>query len=523
MVIGMESAKESERSPAPRRPTPHGPAPQGPTPRRPTPRRPVPRRPSLRRVVLASLAGSVVLGGFAVLLPRYVPRDTPPPAPGPVARAMTAAGAGVPAALPDLVALIGDREAYLRAHPRSPEAAQTWALLGAAYVERGQRTSDSAFFPKADQALRASLKVRQQRNPDALNGLAALAGARHDFTAAKKWGEEAVRLAPKRWTSYPALIDAYTGLGDVKAAGRSLETLVTLRTGTVALTQAGQVYRERGWREDAATTLSDAAALARTPAEEALCLHRAGDLAWERGDPAAALRFYDTALRADPDRHETVAARARALAALGRTQDAVRAYKTAQAKRSAPEYALELGELYESQRMDAQARTEYDRVRSRVRERAADGVEDGLLLGLFEADHGDPEVAVQGLRAEWKRVGSGRAADALAWALHRAGNDKEALEFARKAAEKGPRTALASYHRAEIERALGDEGGARRHLDEALRTNPYFSPLLAPRARDEREALGDAPPGGPEEVEAPPGAPVELPTPAPRPKPPAKR
>ncbi|MFJ6565876.1 tetratricopeptide repeat protein [Streptomyces sp. NPDC091292] len=497
----MDSVKESGPSPAVRRPAPR-----------------------LGRVVLASLAGSVVLGGFAVLLPSYVPRDTPPPAPGPVARAMTAAGAGVPALLPDLVALIGDRETYLRDHPRSPEAAQTWAALGAAYVERGQRTADSAFFPVADQALRSSLKARPQGNADALNGLAALAAARHDFAAAKKWGEEAVRLAPKRWTSYPALIDAYTGLGDVKAAGRSLEALLTLRTGTVALIRAGQVYRERGWREDAATTLSDAAALARTPAEEALCQQRAGELAWERGDPAAALRFYDTALRADPDRPEAHAGRGRALAALGRPQDAVRAYQAAQAKRPAPEYALELGELYESLRMSAQARAEYEKVRARVRERAADGVDDGLVLGLFEADHGDPEVAVEGLREVWKRAGSARAADALAWALHRAGNDKEALEFARKAAEKGPRTALASFHRAEIDGALGDDGGARRHLEEALRTNAYFSPLFAPRVREAQEALGEPAPGGPEEVDAPPGAPVELPPPAPRrPKPPAKR
>ena len=69
-------------------------------------------------------------------------------------------------------------------------------------------------------------------------------------------------------------------------------------------------------------------------------------------------------------------------------------------------------------------------------------------------------------------------ADALGWALHRAGEDGEALGFARRATDRARggevRSAAYAYHRGVIERALGLAAPARRHLAEALRLNPYF-------------------------------------------------
>ncbi|MFK8912013.1 hypothetical protein ACJA3G_33935, partial [Streptomyces sp. YS-3] len=66
--------------------------------------------------------------------------------------------------------------------------------------------------------------------------------------------------------------------------------------------------------------------------------------------------------------------------------------------------------------------------------------------------------------------------------------------------EKGGRTALFSYHRGMLERELGQHGPARRDLDEALRTNPYFSPLLARDAREALKGLGELPEGGPKDM-----------------------
>ncbi|MGH4032759.1 tetratricopeptide repeat protein [Actinomycetota bacterium Odt1-20B] len=457
------------------------------------------RSPVLRRALIASVTGCVVLGGVVVLLPDGGGKAAPP-ALGPAGRALAAAGAGAPAALPDLTALIGEREAHLRAHPGDE---QSWAVLGSAYVERGLRTGDVASYPKAEQALRTSMKARRDGNVEALTGLAALANARNDYRAAKKWGELATMQAPKRWTTYPVLIDAYRGLGDTKGVGKALESLQQLGGGAPALMAAGRVYQDRGWREDAGAALTDAAALAEAPAQKAACLYRVGELAWERGEPVEALRYYSGALTADPDHHPALAGKGRALAALGRSGEALNAYQAALAKRPEPQYALELGELYESLNLLPAARAQYDALRARVRQESTGGVNDERILGLFEADHGDPDEAVRRLETEWKRHGSPLTADALGWALHRAGDDEEALEYAKKAHEKGPRSAPFAYHRGEIERELGAYGAARRHIGEALRINPYFSPLGAKAAKAALDSLGEPPEGGPEQVYPP--------------------
>ncbi|WP_314412002.1 tetratricopeptide repeat protein [Streptomyces sp. DSM 40484] len=475
----------------------------------------------VRRVLVGAVLGCFVLGGVLVVLPDGGRR--PPPSPGPMARAVTAVGSGAPASLPDLVALIGDREAHLRAHPGD---VRSWAELGTAYVERGRRTAEPGFYPKADAALRTSLKGRPKGNTEAFRGMAVLANTRRDFRAAREWGEAAVASSPKRWSVYPALIDAYRGLGDYKGARRALAKLVELPSGGGAsgngasgsrasgsgpaaqvLVRAGLVYRDRGWREDSAAALSDAAALAATPAERADCLVRVGESAWERGEAAESLRAFEAALRADPGEHAARAGQGRALAALGRDSEALLAYQSALAKQPLPRYALELGELYESLGLGGAARAQYDVLRARVREGDAVGVDEELVLGLFEADHGDAGDAVRRLRGEWARHPSAAVADALGWALHRDGKDKEAVGFATRATDRvrggGARVALYSFHRGVIERGVGNGSGARRHLGEALRISPVFSPLLVPVALRALEELGEPP-----AVRAPGRAPV---------------
>ncbi|WP_078916381.1 tetratricopeptide repeat protein [Streptomyces viridochromogenes] len=450
-----------------------------------------PERPrNRRRVLIASVAGCVVLGGVLTLLP-WGPGGTGSPAPAPGAQALAAVTTGVAAALPDLAVLIDEREAHLRTHP---EDAQSWAVLGAAYVEQGRRTAEPAYYPKAEKALRTSLRVRE-RNAEALDGMAALANARRDFGAARTWSEAALKVDRKRWTTYPLLIDAQTGMGDYKAAKRTLDRLLKLRSGPAVQARAAALYRDRGWREDAAAALSDAAAGAEAPAERAAYLERTGQLAWERGDLEVALRHFQEAVRLDPDQRAALAGQGRTLAALGRTTEALNAYRAALAKQPLPEYALELGELYESLGLGQAARVQYDLLRERAARAAAGGVDEELVLGLFEADHGDAELAVRRLRTEWRRQPSIAVADALGWALHRAGEDKEALKFARRATDKhkggGVRSALYAYHRGMIERELGMAGPARRHLEEALRINPYFSPTRVPLAEAALEELGE--------------------------------
>lgn len=473
-----------------------------------------PRRPP-RRVLLRLLVALAVLGGvLGAVWPALPGRGQParpagsrvPAAPGPPgkAAALSAVTAGVPAALPGLTELIADRERWVRAHPRD---ARAWAVLGAAYVERGRRTADPADLPAADRALRTSLRLSPERGADASAALAALAVQRRDFPTARTWAEAAVKLAPRRATAYALLIEACTGTGDHKAVARFLDELLKLDHSPAARAGAAAVYRDRGWREDAEAQVADAAAAATAPAERAAYLEQAGRYAWERGALDEALRHFAAALRLDPALRDARAGQARTLASLDRPEEAVRAYGLALGTRPRPEHLLELGELYESRGREEQAEAQYDRVRERAAQDAAAGVDDDLVLGRLEADHGDAGEAVRLLRAEWQRQPSTAVADALGWALHRDGQDQEALKFATAATDEkqggGVRNALYEYHRAMVEQDLGLSGSARRQLAQALRTNPWFSPLWAPDAAEALDELGEPVP-----AEAPEGVSV---------------
>ncbi|MEU3070238.1 tetratricopeptide repeat protein [Streptomyces sp. NPDC006906] len=470
-------------------------------------------RTTLRRAAFGAVAAGVLLAGALVAVDDGAER---PQEPGPVERAEAAATAGSPASLSDLTALIGDRQKWVESHPQD---APSLASLGTAYVEWARRTADTSYYARAEQALKRSLEARpgERGNGEAWVGLAALANARHDFLAAKRWGETVKKQQPKAWSVYPALIDAYTGLGDRKAATAATERFGELRKGVPALARTADLYRGQGWREDALATAREAADRAVRPAEKAEALHRLGELAWERGEPEEAVAQFDAALSTDAHQYASLAGRARALAALDRTDEAVGAYQSALEKLPRPQYALELGELYASLGLDGDARTQYTKLREMVAAAKKDGVDESLVLARFEADHGDPEVAVELLRAQWRgQHRSAAVADALGWALHRAGKSEEGLEYAQRAADTGVRNASYAYHLGVIQRRLADYGAARRNLEQAVRTNPAFSPLAAPLAREALDALGEPPPGGPGAVQPPP------PPPAPEPRPESK-
>ncbi|WP_327337088.1 tetratricopeptide repeat protein [Streptomyces sp. NBC_01324] len=470
-------------------------------------------RTTLRRAAFGVVAGAVLVTGAVVAVPDE-DKDAAPPVSGPVSRAMTATAAGSPASLSDLTSLIGDRQAWVGTHPSD---AQSWAVLGSAYVEWGRRAADATYYTRAEQALKRSLNVQpgDRGNEAAWVGLASLANARHDFVTAKKWGETVRRRQPKQWTVYPELIDAYNGLGDLKSSTAAVEKYAALRAGVPSLGRTAEMYRDRGWREDALATAQDAANRAKTPAEKAACLSRLGDLAWERGEPEEAVAQYGAALRTDRAHHASLAGRARALAALGRTDEAQRDYQAALAKSPRPAYMLELGELYESLGLDGDSVNQYTRLRKALSRAGTQGVDEALLLGRFEAAHGDADAAVEQLRAEWD-LGhrSAAVADALGWALHRSGDSDSALEYAQKAVDTGGQNASYAYHLGMVQRALNDFGPARRNLEDALRTNPQFSPLDAPNAQEALDTMGRPPAGGPQDMQpAPPPAPPQAPAP----------
>jgi Flp pilus assembly protein TadD len=73
--------------------------------------------------------------------------------------------------------------------------------------------------------------------------------------------------------------------------------------------------------------------------------------------------------------------------------------------------------------------------------------------------------------------------DLLAWALHAAGQDREARGPMSRALALGTQDAMLFYHAGMIDLATGDSTAARARLERALAINPTWHPTQPARAR----------------------------------------
>lgn len=255
------------------------------------------------------------------------------------------------------------------------------------------------------------------------------------------------------------------------------------RPGIPSFTRFAYVHELRGDVTTARKVLDRALAGATSPGDVSYVATALGQLDWRQGEYKNSLRHYATALRADPAAVAALEGRGRARAASGNTAGAIRDLKTVVARAPLPTALVELGELYEARGDDRAAKRQYALVGTWLRLARAGGVDVDLDTALASTEHGDRAAGLKAARAEWQRRHTVHTADALAWALHAAGRDKEALPYARRATATGFGEAAFLYHRGVIELAAGDRAEGRELLREALDRNPAFSPLGAKAAR----------------------------------------
>lgn len=376
---------------------------------------------------------------------------------------------------------------------RVPGDYTTWAELGSAYVEQARITADPSFYDKADGALAQSLTLRPEGNDAALTGQGALANARHDFVAARDAADRALAINPYSATAWGVLTDARTQLGDYPGATEAVNRMLDLRPGIASFTRASYDAELHGDLVNARSALQQALDLSGGGSAGAFSRTYLGQLAFSQGDLDEAGAQFSAGLLDLPDEPLLLLGRARVDVARGNEEAAVAGFQAVVDRRPLPEHFVEYGEYLESLGRDEEAQQQFALVETLRQLFAASGATDDLSVALFAADHGDPVTAMVAATAEYERRQNADSQDAMAWALHAAGRDAEALQLAQQATSLGGASALFLYHRGAIEAALGQTDQARVTLAEALDTNPYFSPLLAPRAADLLESLGGRP------------------------------
>lgn len=393
-----------------------------------------------------------------------------------------------PAADP-LAAEISTLQTRLR---RLPDDYAAWGQLGLDYVQQAKITVNPGFYPKAQGALDRSLKINSTDNFTAMAGQAALTAAEHKFAESKDWAQRGLAINAYNSTLYGSLVDADTQLGLYDQAAVAAQRMLDLKPGVAAFTRGEYVLELRGDLAGATAAMQRALQVATAPSDKAFAYYYLGELAFNAGDAGAALRYADAGLVADPTYSALREGRAKAEAALGRTDAAVADYLRVVQEVPQPTYLIEAGEYLQSLGRMLQAQAQYALFDTENALFTANGVTLDTDPTLFYADHGDPARALK-----YAEVGIAirpflEMHDAYAWALHVNGRDTEALAQEKQAMAQGTRNALFFFHAGIIEKALGQRDAARKDLQTALAINPNFNPLQQPVLRQALADLGAA-------------------------------
>ena len=357
------------------------------------------------------------------------------------------------------------------------------AQLAGAYLQKVRETGDPSFYVRADGVLTRAL-ARGPEDPAELVQAATLAAGRHDFRGALRLAERARSLAPDAIAAYPILVDALVELGRYAEAEQTLQQLIDRKPSLAAYARVSYFRELHGDLAGAADAMARAVS-AGGGARENLAFVQTllGDLELSRGRLAAARRAYGAAIASVPDYVPALAGRARLTAARGDLAGAIDRWRRVTTLLPLPGYVIALGEAELAAGRVRAGRADLALVRVQEKLLADAGVNTDVERAIYEADWGNRRRAVDLAREAWQQAPSVRSADALGWALTRAGRPREGLRWARRALRLGSLDPMFRYHAGIAAAAAGDAPAGRRNLRLALRHGLGAHPLHANRAR----------------------------------------
>ena len=311
-----------------------------------------------------------------------------------------------------------------------------------------------------------------------------LALSLHDFSRAYQLGQAAHSANPASAEALGVLVDGSVELGRYDEAAAHLQEMLDLKPGSAALARASYLRELHGDLAGAAAAMQQALSAAEgDPADTAAVAELLGNLQLAGGDVTAATASFERSQQLAPQRTGAALGLARAAAARGDLTGAISLASAAADRSPQPAAATLLGELRLLTGDQAGADQAFALVRANEQLLASAGVQVDLESALFEADHGDATRAVALARSAYAARETVLTADALGWALTKAGQPTAALPYAAEAVRLGTASAGLRLHTAEAYAEAGQLDRATAELQQVFALSPWpvlhLRPLVA--------------------------------------------
>ena len=395
---------------------------------------------------------------------------------------------------PPTQAWIRDRDIafYQGRVERDRFSARDFTQLAGLYLQRARETADNEDLVRAEMNARHSLQLRTGRNGAAFGVLATSLLSQHRFVEALDAARRLLEVDSTSISARGLLAETELELGRYDEAGRMFGTLATYRTDLAVAPRLARWEELHGRPEEARRLLrlarDEAERRHGMPQEQLAWLHlRLGDLALRNGHLSEAEDELRAGLQVSPQDYRLLGTTARLEAARHRWESAIRYGEDAIGQALDPATLGVLGDAYAALGDTAKAHEYYHTMEVTVLHQPGP-FHRAWSLFLLDHQRDVPQVLAKvSEEIETRRDIYGY--DLLAWALHRSRRDAEAVPVMARALALGTRDAMLFYHAGMIERALGRDEEARKHLEVALQVNPYWHPFQPAEARAGLDSL----------------------------------
>ncbi len=369
--------------------------------------------------------------------------------------------------------------AYQAALKKRPRHVDTWVLLGRGWIRKARESADPGYYLNAKACADIVLDFAPG-NPLAKNLVGQALLNDHEFAEARDVAEQILAKDAEDVTALGTLSDALLETGKYPEAVAAANRMVELKPSLPSYARASYLSWLHGDTKTALTSARFAAESGRDPGfpePRAWTLVQAALIFWHQGDHDGAEAGFQLALKELGEYPPALVGMARVAMARGDAKRAVDLLERAHRQSPLVDTAWRLGDARAAAGDEKGAAESYSIV-------VKDGRKgDARTLALFYAvKNRDIDEAITLARGEMAERPGVYTCDALAWALYRKGEIKEARELADRATRLGTRDATLLYHAGAIRIAGGEREQGKKLVQEALALNPKFDPTGAPEA-----------------------------------------